>query len=263
MTTIQSTVGRLANKVPIVTGGGGGIGGATCARLAEAGAKVAVLDREAHKTQEVADAILGSGGQAIAVVADVTSEGQVREAVSVVAERFGGIDVLVNNAAITGSQSPTHEVTEDEFDLIFNVNVKGVFFCTKYAVPHLKAAGGGSVINISSINGLIGSKDLPLYHAAKGAVRLMAKTDAIVYAEDGIRFNSIHPGSIKTEMGERAAAAYPEGREAYFKMLIGLHPLGHQGDTDDIAFGVVYLASDESKFVTGTELVIDGGYTAQ
>lgn len=264
MTTPTTTAtGRLAGKVAIVTGGADGIGRATCLRLADAGASVVVLDRDGGKAAEVAAAINAGGGSALAVVADVTVETEVSRAVSDAVEKFGRIDVLVNNAAIPGVQKPTHEVTEAEFDELFDVDVKGVFFCTKHVIPHMQAGGGGSVIHISSINGLVGNKDVPLYHAAKGAVRLMAKTDAVVYAEDKIRFNSVHPGSIRTALSEKLAAIHPDGPDAYFKWLADMHPLGHQGEPDDIAYGIVYLASDESKFVTGTELVIDGGYTAQ
>lgn len=254
---------RLAGKVAIVTGGADGIGRATSLRLAEAGASVVILDCDAAKAAEVVAAIEEAGGRAMATVANVTVEAEVQQAVTDAVERFGRIDVLVNNAAIPGAQKPTHEVTEKEFDELFDVDVKGVFFCTKHVIPHMRAGGGGSVIHISSINGLVGNRDVPLYHAAKGAVRLMAKTDAVVYAEDKIRFNSVHPGSIRTALSERLAAAHPDGPDAYFKWLADMHPLGHQGEPDDIAYGVVYLASDESKFVTGTELVIDGGYTAQ
>lgn len=261
--TAPTTTARLAGKVAVVTGGADGIGRATCLRLADAGAAVVVLDRDGAKAADVVAAIEDAGGRAMATVADVTVEDQVRAAVADAAQRYGRIDVLVNNAAIPGAQKPTHEVTEDEFDELFDVDVKGVFFCTKHVIPHMLAAGGGSVIHISSINGLVGNKDVPLYHAAKGAVRLMAKTDAVVYAENKIRFNSIHPGSIRTALSEKLAAIHPGGPDAYFQWLADMHPLGHQGEPDDIAYGVVYLASDESKFVTGTELVIDGGYTAQ
>jgi len=261
--TAPTTTARLAGKVAVVTGGADGIGRATCLRLADAGAAVVVLDRDGAKAADVVAAIEDAGGRAMAAVADVTVEDQVRAAVSDAARQYGRIDVLVNNAAIPGAQKPTHEVTEDEFDELFDVDVKGVFFCTKHVIPHMFAAGGGSVIHISSINGLVGNKDVPLYHAAKGAVRLMAKTDAVVYAENKIRFNSIHPGSIRTALSEKLAAIHPGGPDAYFQWLADMHPLGHQGEPDDIAYGVVYLASDEAKFVTGTELVIDGGYTAQ
>jgi NAD(P)-dependent dehydrogenase (short-subunit alcohol dehydrogenase family) len=170
--------------------------------------------------------------------------------------------VLVNNAGISGTNKPTHELTEAEWDRVQSVNVKGVFFCTKHAIPHLKAAGGGSIINLSSIYGLVGAPDVPPYHASKGAVRLMSKTDALIYAADKIRVNSIHPGFIWTPMVEHFMEDTPDAAEAR-KATASLHPLGHIGEPDDIAWGAVYLASDEAKFVTGAELVIDGGYTAR
>ena len=193
----------------------------------------------------------------------MSSEKSVQAAITEAAEHFGGIDVLVNNAGIAGVNKPTHEVTEEEWDRVQAVNVKGVFFCTKHAIPPMKKAGAGSIINLSSIYGLVGAPDVPPYHASKGAVRLMTKTDALIYASDKIRVNSIHPGFIWTPLVEnhlRASGATDinAAREEVGK----LHPLGHMGEPDDIAWGVVYLASEESKFVTGSELVIDGGYTA-
>jgi NAD(P)-dependent dehydrogenase (short-subunit alcohol dehydrogenase family) len=143
-----------------------------------------------------------------------------------------------------------------------NINVKGVFFCTKYAMPHMLAAGKGSVIHMSSIYGLVGAADAPPYHASKGAVRLMAKTEALFYATRKVRVNSIHPGFIWTPMVEAFLSSQGDV-ETGRQYLNSLHPVGHLGEPDDIAWGVVYLASDESKFVTGTELVIDGGYTAR
>ena len=177
------------------------------------------------------------------------------------AAHFGRLDILVNNAGISGANKPTHEMTEAEWDFVQAVNVKGVFFGVKHAIPHLKAAGGGSIINLSSIYGLVGAGDVPAYHASKGAVRLMSKNDALTYAPDRIRVNSIHPGFIWTPMVAHfleSAGDVAEGRKA----TDALHPLGHMGEADDIAWGAVYLASDEAKFVTGSELVIDGGYTA-
>lgn len=179
-----------------------------------------------------------------------------------VENHFGRIDVLVNNAGVSGANKPTHELTEEEWDFVQAINVKGVFFCTKYAVPAMKRAGGGSIINLSSIYGLVGAPDTPPYHASKGAVRLMSKTDAMIYAPDKIRVNSVHPGFIWTPMVEahlKSAGELEEGKAA----TAALHPLGHMGEPDDIAWGAVYLASDEAKFVTGSELVIDGGYTAR
>jgi len=175
---------------------------------------------------------------------------------------FGRVDILVNNAGVSGSNKPTHELTESEWDHVQSVNVKGVFFCTKHAIPNLREAGGGSIVNLSSIYGLVGAADVPPYHASKGAVRLMTKTDALLYAPDKIRVNSIHPGFIWTPMVEhhlRGLGDLETGRKA----VDALHPLGHMGEADDIAWGAIYLASDEAKFVTGAELVIDGGYTAR
>ena len=144
-----------------------------------------------------------------------------------------------------------------------DVNVMGVLFCTKHFIPHMRDAGGGSIINLSSIYGLIGAPDIPPYHASKGAVTLMTKTDALLYAKEGIRVNSVHPGYIWTPLVEELGERSEEGVEAFRRHLDSLHPIGHVGESDDIAYGIVYLASDESKFVTGSELVIDGGYTAQ
>jgi NAD(P)-dependent dehydrogenase (short-subunit alcohol dehydrogenase family) len=171
--------------------------------------------------------------------------------------------VLVNNAGIAGVNKPTHQITRAEWDALMNVNVTGVFLCTKHAIPYMQQAGGGSIINMSSIYGLIGAGDLPPYHASKGAVRLMSKNDALVYAKENIRVNSIHPGYIWTPLVENLGKESPQGVAAFRQQLDSLHPIGHVGEPDDIAYGVLYLASDESKFVTGTELIIDGGYTAQ
>jgi NAD(P)-dependent dehydrogenase (short-subunit alcohol dehydrogenase family) len=175
----------------------------------------------------------------------------------------GKVDVLVNNAGIAGVDKPTHEITEEEWDRVMAVNVKGVFFCTKHIIPLMKQTRGGSIINLSSIYGLVGAGDLPPYHASKGAVRLMTKNDALTYAADRIRVNSVHPGFIWTPLVAKLAEDSEQGAEAFRAALDAKHPLGQVGQPDDIAWGVVYLASDEAKFVTGSELVIDGGYTAQ
>ena len=180
-----------------------------------------------------------------------------------VKSKFGSINVLVNNAGISGVDKPTHEVTSEEWDHLMAVNVKGVFFCTKHVLPQMMAAKRGSIINLSSIYGLVGAPDVPPYHASKGAVRLMTKTDALTYAAQGIRVNSIHPGFIYTPMVDSYLHSKGGDVETWKKVVGALHPVGHMGDPDDIAYGVLYLASDESKFVTGTELVIDGGYTAR
>ena len=255
---------RVQGKTCIVTGGAVGIGHACVQRLAEEGAAVAIFDRMDGEGQALADAITHDGGNARYWHVDVTREADVARAIDEVADHFGGVDVLVNNAGISGSTKLTHEISEAEWDLVQAVNVKGVLFCCKHAIPHMRRAGGGSIVNLSSIYGLVGAPDAPPYHASKGAVRLMSKTDAMLYAPDRIRVNSVHPGFIWTPMVEHHLQASGATDIDAARAEVGrLHPLGHMGDADDIAWGVVYLASDDSKFVTGSELVIDGGYSAR
>lgn len=254
---------RAKGKVAIVTGGALGIGRSACILLAREGAKVAVTDVNDKGGKQLVEEIKVTGGTAGYWHLDVTKEAEVRKVFAEVKEKFGKIDVLVNNAGIAGVDKPTHEITEEEWDTLMAVNVKGVFFCTKHAIPYMKANGSGSVINLSSIYGIIGAADIPPYHASKGAVRLMTKNDALIYAADNIRVNSVHPGFIWTPLVEKLAHGMPEGAGAFRKHLDSKHPIGHVGEPDDIGWGIVYLASERSKFVTGSELVIDGGYTAQ
>ncbi len=250
---------RVENKVVIVTGGALGIGRETCILLAKEGAKVAVTDILAQEGEELVAEIKKSGGIAKYWHLDVSNEKEVKKVYAEVFEEFGKLDATVNNAGIAGVDKPTHELTESEWDAVMNVNVKGVFFCTKHAIPHMQKSGGGSIINLSSIYGIVGAGDIPHYHASKGAVRLMAKNDALIYAKDKIRVNSVHPGFIWTPLVEEFGKDIPDFR----KNLDSLHPIGHVGEPIDIAYGILYLVSEESKFVTGSELVIDGGYTCK
>lgn len=254
---------RVEGKVAVVTGGALGIGRAVCLQLAKAGAKVAVTDIADDEGKKVVEEIEEFGGIAKYWHVDTSKEDSVSGAFSKIAQEFGSIDVLVNNAGIAGVDKPTHEITKEEWDKVMGVNVRGVFFCTKHVIPVMKKAGGGSIINMSSIYGIVGAADLPPYHASKGAVRLMSKNDALLYAKDNIRVNSVHPGFIWTPLVEGLAKESPGGIQAFREQLAGRHPIGRVGEPEDIAYGVVYLASDEAKFITGTELVIDGGYTAQ
>lgn len=254
---------RVEGKTAIVTGGSVGIGRSACRLLALEGAHVAVTDLRDDDGRRVVEEITAAGGSAEFWHLDVASEAEVRDVFAAVRERFGRIDVLVNNAGIAGTDKPTDELSEEEWDEVMAVNVKGVFLCTKHVIPAMRAAGGGSIINLSSIYGIIGAPDIPPYHASKGAVRLMTKTDALIYAKEKIRVNSIHPGYVWTPLVEALGKDAPGGIESFREHLDSLHPIGHVGEPDDIGWGVVYLASDESKFITGSELVIDGGYTAR
>ena len=254
--------GRVQGEVAVVTGASLGIGRACALMLAAHGASVAVTDVLDEEGQALVEEIRNAGGNAEYWHLNVADEANVEQVTKEIIAKFGNISILVNNAGISGVNKPTHEITSDEWDHLMNINVKGVFFCTKHCIPSMIANGKGSIINLSSIYGLVGAPDVPPYHASKGAVRMMTKTDALIYAPHKIRVNSIHPGFIWTPMVENFLHSLGDV-EAGRSSVGGLHPLGHLGEVDDIAYGALYLASDESKFVTGTELVIDGGYTAR
>jgi NAD(P)-dependent dehydrogenase (short-subunit alcohol dehydrogenase family) len=244
----------MVDKIVVLTGGSGDLGGATARVLAIEGATVVNIDRVAAGNW---------GGLAIKdTVADITDPASVEQAIADVVAEFGAPHVLINAAGIIGRPAPSHGSTVEEFDLIFDVNVKGVWLMTRAVVPHMIQAGRGSIVNFSSIHGITGGKNVPLYHATKGAVRLLSKSDAAAYGQYGIRVNSIHPGSMDTRMSRSSAERSPIGPEAYYKQLVGGNPLPRQGKPDEIAYAVLYLASDEAGFTTGAELVVDGGYTA-
>jgi NAD(P)-dependent dehydrogenase (short-subunit alcohol dehydrogenase family) len=259
----DNAMNRLSGKTAIVTGGAVGIGRACVQRMAEEGAKVAIFDLLTAEGQALAADLSDKGHDVAFWSVNVTDEAAMKSAIDAAAARFGGLHVMVNNAGISGSPRPTDEVTEAEWDHVQAVNVKGVFFGTKHTIPHLRKAGGGAVINLSSIAGLIGVGGIAPYHASKGAVRLMSKNDAITYAPERIRVNSVHPAYIWTPMVENHLRATAPDLEAAKAAAGSVHPIGHMGEPDDIAWAVVWLASDEAKFVTGAEIVIDGGYTAR
>jgi NAD(P)-dependent dehydrogenase (short-subunit alcohol dehydrogenase family) len=255
--------GRVAGKAALVSGAAAGIGHSIALRLAEEGAKVAVADIDAARGGDVAAEIEAAGGEALFVALDVTDEAAWAAAVGAVEAAFGGLDILVNNAGITIIES-VENMSLADWRSVMAVNIDGVFLGTKSAMPAMRRAGGGSIINISSILGLTGLEKLSAYCASKGAVRLFTKAVALECGRDGsaIRVNSIHPGYIHTAMMEdtcrRDYGDIPTGLAELGK----LHPIGRVGEPEEIASGVLYLASDEAKFVTGSELVIDGGYTA-
>lgn len=254
---------RVKGKVVIVTGGALGIGKSACILLAREGAKVAITDINSVEGNKLAKQIREEDGIAEFWSMNTAIEDEVKNVFKKIEDKFDRIDTLVNNAGVAGVNKPTDEITEKEWDAVISINVKGVFFCTKHVIPYMRKVSGGSIINLSSIYGLVGAPDLPPYHASKGAVTLMTKTDALLYAKDKIRVNSIHPGYIWTPLVEALAEKFEGGKKAFLKTVGSLHALGHIGEPDDIGFGIVYLASDESKFMTGSELVIDGGYTAK
>lgn len=251
-------MGRLDGKVAIVSGAARGQGATEARMFAREGAKVVLGDVLDEEGKQVEAQINESGGDATYVHLDVTREDDWRSAVETAVGRYGKLDILVNNAGIL-IRKGLEETTVEDWDRIMGVNAKGVFLGTKQAIPAMRRAGGGSIINISSTAGLVGSPDgSPSYTATKGAVRLLTKSTAIQYAKEGIRCNSVHPGPIGTEMIQDTLTD-----PARLAQRMQRLPLGRVGTTEDIAYGVLYLASDESSFVTGSELVIDGGTTAQ
>ena len=255
---------RLEGKVALITGAATGIegqtmgfGGASARLFAREGARVVLTDINESDGERTAAQIAESGGDVVFKRLDVTSERDWSEAIDATMSRFGALNILVNNAG-TGARTTVEETTEEIWDSQMNVHAKGVFLGTKHAIPEMRRAGGGSIINVSSIFGIIGSGSSTAYHAAKGAIRIFTKAAAVQYAPDNIRVNSVHPGFALTPLTEEAFSD-PELMAPRMASI----PLGRLGNANDIANGILYLASDESSFVTGSELVIDGGVTAQ
>ena len=248
---------RLEGKVALITGAARGQGAAEARLFAQEGAKVILADVSDPEGIAVAAEIAEAGGDVIYVHLDVTDESEWDAAVQSAVTSFGKLDILVNNAGIW-RRGHVMETSSEQWDDIMDVNAKGVFLGTKSAIPEMRKAGGGSIVNISSTAGLGGSKTSSAYSASKGAVRIFSKSTPIQYASEGIRANSIHPGPIDTDMGDQV---WPDStsREA----SISRTALSRIGTAQDIAYGALYLASDESSFGTGSELVIDGGVTAQ
>ena len=247
----------MEGKVALISGGARGMGAATARMFAREGAKVVIGDILEEEGRKLAEDICMAGGMALFIPLDVTRAEDWSRSIEAAVNAFGKLDVLVNNAGI-GQQVSIEDTTEELWDLVMAVNAKGVFLGTRHVIPEMRKAGGGSIINISSMSGLVGGGTSAVYHASKGAVRLFSKIAAVQHARDGIRVNSVHPGVIETPMNEAFLAV-----EVHRRDRIAKTPLGRIGTPDDVAAGLLYLASDESSYVTGAELVIDGGRTAQ
>ena len=251
-------MGRLDGKVALISGGAKGQGAAETRLFVREGAKVVLGDIQDDDGKKVEAEIRAAGGDATYVHLNVTREADWQAAVNTAVERYGKLDVLVNNAGIL-LRATIEKTTEEEWDRIMAVNAKGVFLGTKWAIPAMRKAGGGSIVNISSTAGLVGSPgQTAAYTATKGAVRLFTKATAIQHARENIRCNSVHPGPIVTDM-IKDMLTDPAAWEQRLRRL----PMGRAGTADEVAYGVLYLASDESSYVTGSELVIDGGTTAE
>jgi NAD(P)-dependent dehydrogenase (short-subunit alcohol dehydrogenase family) len=247
---------RLESKVALISGGARGMGAVEARLFTSEGAKVVIGDILEEDGRRTEAEINEAGGECLFVRLDVTSEPDWQRAVAAAVARFGKLDVLVNNAGIYRTEQ-VEETSVELWEQVLEINAKGVFLGTKHAIPEMRKAGGGAIINISSVAGLVGNHISAAYAASKGAVRLFTKSTAIQYAADGIRANSVHPGTIDTPM-----TAHMLADEQYRQDRMTRTPLGRLGRPEDIAYGVLYLASDESSFVTGSELVIDGGRTA-
>ena len=249
---------RLAGKVAFISGGARGMGAAEVRLFSAEGATVAFGDVLEEEGSALAAEIADKGGQALFLSLDVTSAAQWQAVIDATVARFGKLDILVNNAGVSGA-GLVEDVSEAEWDRVMDINAKGVFLGTKTVLPVLRHNGGGSIINISSQLALVAvDNSSSQYMASKGAVRILTKATAIQYAKDGIRANSVHPGPIATPMTE-GGRTDPDR----YNTTVSRIPLGRYGEPDDVAYGVLFLASDESSFMTGSELVIDGGWTAQ
>jgi 3alpha(or 20beta)-hydroxysteroid dehydrogenase len=252
-------MGRLEGKVALISGGARGQGAAEAETFVKEGALVVFGDVRDAEGKQVEEAIRARGGDAVYVHLDVTSEADWQNAVQTTVGRHGRLDILVNNAAIVIPRVPIEERTVEEWDRVMAVNARGVFLGTKHAIPAMRRGGGGSIVNISSVAGIGQSlHQEPAYAASKGAVRIFTKVTASQHARDRIRCNSVHPGPVDTEMFHSAF----RDREARERRLQRV-PLGRMGTVAEIVSAVLYLASDESAYVTGSELVIDGGALAQ
>ena len=249
---------RLAGKVALISGAARGQGASHARLLAEEGARLVIGDVRAELLESVADELRAKGHEVEVHVFDVTDEGGWAQAVGLAEECFGRLDVLVNNAGVL-DMAGVEETSRETWDAVLGTNQTGVWLGMRAVAPAMRRAGGGSIINTSSIFGLIGSGGSAAYHSSKGAVRLLTKTAAIEFAPSAIRVNSVHPGIVETPMVTEDESVPRD----VLDMVVGATPLPRMARPEEISYGIVYLASDEASYITGAELVIDGGFTAR
>ena len=248
---------QFKGKVAIVTGASFGIGRSTALLFAERGAKVAVVDWK--ENDETVNSIKSAGGEAIFIKCDVSKDSDVKAMVEQTISSFGRLDYAFNNAGIEGESAPTHEVTEENFDRVIGINVKGVWQCMKHQIPHMLQQGKGAIVNCSSIAGVIGFPGIPIYTASKHAVIGLTKAAALEYAQQGIRVNAVCPGAIQTAMIDR----FIEKNKLTKDAMVSGEPIGRFGEPEEIAEAALWLCSDASSFTTGHALVVDGGWVAR
>lgn len=252
-------MGKLEGKVSIITGAGSGIGKSTAILFAKEGSKVVVVDCVVEGGQKTVDLINKDGGEAIFIEADVSKSADVQRAITSTVDKYGKLDILYNNAGVEGILAPIHESTEENFDRVISINLRGVFLGMKYGIIQMLKQGGGVIISTASVAGLIGFPNITAYCASKGGVVQLTKTAALEYATQNIRINCICPGIIWTPMLER----FTGGDEETKKQFTAMEPVGRMGKPEEVAQAVLFLASDDASFVTGVPFPVDGGYIAQ
>ena len=250
--------GQLAGKATLVTGGGSGIGKASALAFAREGARVVVADVNAAGGEETVRLIQDTGGEAAFVRADVSQAGPVEAMVQHAVSVYGRLDCAFNNAGVSGGRGLIHEYSEDDWDRVTGINLKGVWLCMKYEIIQMLTQGSGAIVNAASVMGLVGGSRSPAYGASKHGVVGLTRTAAVAYAQSGIRVNAVCPGYIRTPLIEQGALADPGGEER----IIARHPVGRLGTPEEVAETVVWLCSDAASFVTGHAMAVDGGYVA-